>query len=284
MSDARPPKLPEDDGGVRFESSLETYSVKIAGRWTTIRLEAELMAALKDVALAEGVEIAEICTRLSQQRKQGSLTSALRLYVLKHYRDRAAQRMVRGASSELARELDAFRRSLLATEERNYVLRHEVDLDRVGDGDPGIAFLFAYWKALSKGAERPRYGDFKLETLRSIGFEANVHLVDVEAGNPDEFRLIRMAPVTMIHRMADNVPLKTLGDTLYAREVRADYSAAKFRAAPMLQRLAVRTAEGTLKYQRVILPCSVRDGRIGRLVVGVTPLSRLVRGPTSTSA
>ncbi len=269
------------DQSSRYESSLETYSVKVAGRWTTVRLEAELMAALKDVALAEGCDISDICTRLSEQRRHGSLTSALRLYILKHYRDRAGQRL-HGSSSELAKEIEAFRRSLLATEERNYVLRHDLDLDRVGEADPGIAFLFAYWKALTKGAAQAAYEDFRLETLSSVGFDPNVHLMDVQAANPEEYRILRLAPITMLHRASDNVPLKTLGDTLYAREIRADYSAAKFRGEPVLQRLSVRTAEGALKYERIILPCSLGDGRTDRLVVGVTPLSRLVPRRTST--
>jgi predicted DNA-binding ribbon-helix-helix protein len=273
-----------DTADSRYESSLETYSVKIAGRWTTVRLEAELMAALKDVALAEGCEIHEICTRLGQERTHGSLTSALRLYILKYYRERASRGVPLGPSTELAQELEAFRRSLLATEERNYVMRHDLDLDRVGDADPRLAFLFTYWKALCKGGRQARYDDFKLDTLRSVGFEANVHLVDVEPANPDDFRLLRMAPITMIHRASDNVPLKTLGETLYAREVRADYNAAKYRAEPVLQRLSVRTTEGTLKYQRVILPCAVNGGRVGRLIVGVTPLSRLAPQRTSRRA
>ncbi len=268
----------------RYESSLETYSVKVAGRWTTVRLEAELMAALKDVALAEGCEIGDICTRLAEHRRQGSLTSALRLYILKHYRDRAAKHLAVGPPSDLAREIENFRRSLLATEERNYVMRHELDLERVGDSDPGIAFLFAYWKALTKGAVVPTFEDFKLDTLSSVGFDGNVHLIDVEATNPDDFRIIRQAPITMIYKAPNDVPLRTLGESLYARELKADYTAAKFKAHPVLQRLSVRTTEGALKYQRIILPCAVKDGRTGRLVVGVTPLSRLVPRPTSTRA
>jgi predicted DNA-binding ribbon-helix-helix protein len=271
-----------DTPSSRYETSLETYSVKVAGRWTTVRLESELMAALKDVALAEGCEIADICTRLAQERKQGSLTSALRLYILKHYRERAGDRLTMGPGAELAKELETFRRSLLATEERNYVLRHDLDLDRVNKADPGIGFLFAYWQALAKGSTRPSYGDFKLDTLRSVGFDNNVHLIDVDAPTPDEFRVLRQAPVTMLHRARDNVPLKSLGDTLYAREIKADYSAAKFKGRPVLQQLSVRTSEGALRYERLILPCSVSDGRIGRLVVGVTPLSKLVQPRTST--
>jgi hypothetical protein len=188
------------------------------------------------------------------------------------------------SSSELAREIENFRRSLLATEERNYVLRHDLGLDRVGEADPGIAFLFAYWKALCKGAERPVYDDFKLDTLNSVGFEPNVHLIDVAAQNPDEFRVLRCAPITMIHRAQDNVPLKALGNTLYAREIKADYSAAKYGPEPLLQSMSVRTSEGALKYQRIILPCVGSDGRVERLVVGVTPLTRLVPRRTSTPA
>jgi predicted DNA-binding ribbon-helix-helix protein len=265
----------------RYETSLETYSIKVSGRWTTVRLESELMAALKDVALAEGREIGDICTELAQHRRQGSLTSALRLYVLKHYRERAGQRLTVGPASELAKEIEGFRRSLLATEERNYVLRHDLDLDRVGKADPGIGFLFAYWQALAKGAPRPSYDDFKLDTMRSVGFDDNIHLMDVEASNPDEFRIVRLAPITMLHRASDNVPLKALGDTLYAREIKADYSAAKFKGRPVLQQLSVRTTEGTLRYERIILPCATEDGRTGRLVVGVTPLSRLAPPRTS---
>jgi predicted DNA-binding ribbon-helix-helix protein len=268
----------------RYESSLETYSVKVAGRWTTVRLEAELMEALRDVALAESCDIGDICTRLAQDRRQGSLTSALRLYVLRHFQERAGEPVALGTSSELAREIEAARRSLLATEERNYVLRHDLGLDRVGESDPGLAFLFAYWKALCKGADRPAFDEFKLETLHSVGFEANVHLIDVAAQNPDDYRVLRCAPITMLHKSDDNVPLKALGDTLYAREIKADYSAAKYRPGPLLQRMSVRTSEGALKYQRLILPHAGSDGRVDRLVVGVTPLTRLVPRQTSTRA
>src|SRR5262249_46491153 len=94
----------------------------------------------------------------------------------------------------------------------------------------------------------------------------------------------RMAPITMIHRAGDNAPLGQLGDTLYGREIRGDYNTAKYRGEPLLQRLEVRTAEGTLSYQRLILPCATGDHRVGRLVVGVTPLGRLIPPCEATRA
>ncbi len=204
--------------------------------------------------------------------------------MLHFYRERAGYRMVRSPSSELAKELEAYRRSLLATEERDYVLRHDLDLDRLRDADPGVGFMYSYWKALCKGASQPKYDDFKLDTLRSIGFDAQVHLIDVAAPSPDEFRIIRQAPVTRIYRAPDNVPLKTLGQTLYARELKADYSSAKFNARPVLQQISVRSREGAVKYDRIILPCSIDDSGTGRLLVGVARPSRLPPRRTSTGA
>ncbi|MBV8167029.1 MAG: ribbon-helix-helix domain-containing protein [Alphaproteobacteria bacterium] len=255
----------------RYETSLETYSVKVAGRWTTIRLEAELMAALKQVALAEACDIADICTYLAQMRRSGSLTSAIRLYVVQHYRRRTAQRPAPRRDSALAREIAVANRSLLATDERNYVLRHDVMLAQIDERDAGLALLFAYWKALCRGGALPDWTAFELTPLRTVGFDANVHLIDVEAPSPDDYRILRQAPVTQIYRAPANVPLSALGDTLYARELMADYSNAKFRPEPALQQLAVRTSEGALRYDRIILPCAVDGSRIGRLVVGVAP-------------
>src|SRR5258708_1045774 len=94
----------------RYESSLETFSVKVSGRWTTVRLEAELMAALRDVALAEGCDIGDICTRLAEHRRSGSLTSSLRLYILRHFQERAGEQVALGPTSELAGALDPERR------------------------------------------------------------------------------------------------------------------------------------------------------------------------------
>ncbi len=261
----------------RYESSLETYSVKVAGRWTTVRLEPAMMIALKQVALAEGGDIGEICTRLARDRRRGSLASAVRLYVLKHYRDRAGEWMGPGPWVDAASALGGFRAALLATERDDYVLRQNLDLGGADDLDSGIGFLFAYWKALSKGSDHPDFNDFTLNALQPVGFDPYVHLVDVDAADPEEFRIIRQAPKTVICRIGDNVPLKRLGDTLYPREIKTDYNTAKLRRMPVLQRVAVRTSEGAIKYQRIILPCGSWDGRISRLVVGVAPLGRVSR-------
>jgi predicted DNA-binding ribbon-helix-helix protein len=268
----------------RYESSLETYSVTVDGRRTTVRLEPDVMAALKDVALAGGRSLAELCTRIARERRRGSLASALRLHVVRYFRDRAADRAKCDLAAGLATDSIAIRAILLARDDNDYVLRHTLDLDSVDQVDPCIGFLYVYWKALCKGADRPRFDAFKLEATAAVGFDGNIHLLDVEASNPDDFRIIRQAPVTMICRIGNDVPLKRLGDSLYPREVRADYDAVKNGRQPMLQKVAVHVPEGALSYQRIMLPCADRDGQVDRLIVGVVAASPLVRGNASAPA
>jgi len=261
----------------RYQSSLETYSVKVGGRRTTVRLEPEVMTALRDMAALEGISLAEICTRVARDRQRGSLASALRLHAVRCYRDLERDGISADLSASLRAEAQGIRGTLFARERDDYVLRHTFTLDRLKHVDPGIGFLFEYWRSLSKGAHRPVFDDFRLDALATTGFDGNVHLVDVEPGDPDEFRIIRQAPKTMICRVGDNVPLRRLGDTLYPREVRADYHIAKHAGQPVLQRVSVHTEEGALSYERIILPCAGHDDRTGWLIVGVVAAGPLLR-------
>src|SRR5262249_16509707 len=150
---------------------------------------------------------------------------------------------------------------VFASDARDYVMRAELGLDKVGRSDPCLGLLLNYWKVQARGARCPAFADVRLDDLAAAGLDRHVHLLDIAATDPDDFHLIRQAPLTMIHRIGDNTPLKTLGDSLYAREIKADYNAVKHRGRPVLQVMSVRVAEGTLKYQRLLLPCLGSDGR-----------------------
>jgi hypothetical protein len=106
-----------------------------------------------------------------------------------------------------------------------------------------------------------------------------VHVIDVRADNPDEFVILRQAPITVIYRRGDNVPLRALGRSLYSRELKSDYVGAKFKNAPILQRLWARTPEGEIRYDRLILP-SRADGPTDRLIVGVAPIGPTAKKPS----
>jgi len=69
-----------------FETRLETFAIKIGQRWTTIRLEPELMDALRAIARASGSTVNQIASTVAVGRTHGSLTSALRVFILDYYR------------------------------------------------------------------------------------------------------------------------------------------------------------------------------------------------------
>lgn len=64
-------------------------SFTIAGHRTSISLESEFWDALKAAALAEHVSIAKLIARVDQSRGGSGLSSAVRIWVLKHYRAQA---------------------------------------------------------------------------------------------------------------------------------------------------------------------------------------------------
>jgi predicted DNA-binding ribbon-helix-helix protein len=70
-------------------------SFTIAGHRTSISLEAAFWDALKDIASAERVPVARLIARVDSARAAGGLSSAVRVWVLQHYRE-AARRGARG--------------------------------------------------------------------------------------------------------------------------------------------------------------------------------------------
>lgn len=67
-------------------SSLIIRNVTVAGRRTSVRLEAAMWDALFEVARREKNTINEICTKVDARRRESTLTSGLRVYILSYYR------------------------------------------------------------------------------------------------------------------------------------------------------------------------------------------------------
>jgi len=63
-------------------------SVVIAGHKTSVSLEPEFWDALKEIAAGRGVSVNQIVRDIDTDH-EGNLSSAIRLYVLRHYRARA---------------------------------------------------------------------------------------------------------------------------------------------------------------------------------------------------
>ena len=68
-------------------SSLINRNVVVAGRRTSIRLEAQMWDALFEIGRREGRTVHEICTEVDTTRHESTLTSGLRIYILGYYRD-----------------------------------------------------------------------------------------------------------------------------------------------------------------------------------------------------
>ena len=64
-------------------------SFTIAGHRTSISLEAAFWDALKEVAATERVPVARLIGRIDATRGAGGLSSAVRVWVLQHFRELA---------------------------------------------------------------------------------------------------------------------------------------------------------------------------------------------------
>jgi predicted DNA-binding ribbon-helix-helix protein len=67
-------------------------SVIIADHKTSVSLEDAFWQALKEIALVRGTTLSNLVTSIDVGRKNGNLSSCLRLFVLEFYRERVRER------------------------------------------------------------------------------------------------------------------------------------------------------------------------------------------------
>lgn len=71
-----------------MKSSIQRHSIIIDEHKTTVSLENAFWCDLKEIAHAQEATLSELVAKIDQTREQGSLSSAIRLYVLEHIRRR----------------------------------------------------------------------------------------------------------------------------------------------------------------------------------------------------
>ena len=64
-------------------------SFTISGHRTSISLEQPFWVALKSIAADEGLSVAGLINRIDGERGKGGLSSAVRVWILQHYREAA---------------------------------------------------------------------------------------------------------------------------------------------------------------------------------------------------
>lgn len=88
--------LDTDGGEAEFVqdhgSSLVSKNVTVLGHRTSVRLEPEMWAALRDISRREGSSLHDICSAVSLRKGENtSLTAAIRVFLLLYYRAAATE-------------------------------------------------------------------------------------------------------------------------------------------------------------------------------------------------
>ena len=76
-----------------MKSTVVKRSIVLAGHKTSVSLEDAFWESLKDIAKAGRVTLSELVGGIDTNREHGNLSSAIRLFVLNHYRATAASHL-----------------------------------------------------------------------------------------------------------------------------------------------------------------------------------------------
>ena len=76
-----------------MNSPVVKRSIIIAGHKTSVSLEDAFWNALKEIAIARGTTLSNLVTSIDLERRQGNLSSCLRLFVLDSYRKQMSEKM-----------------------------------------------------------------------------------------------------------------------------------------------------------------------------------------------
>lgn len=92
-----------------MKSPVVKRSIVIAGHKTSVSLEDAFWASLKDIAGTRNMTLSELVASIDADRRQGNLSSAIRLYVLDHFRAQSTNRApeARETGTRLASALHA---------------------------------------------------------------------------------------------------------------------------------------------------------------------------------
>jgi predicted DNA-binding ribbon-helix-helix protein len=78
-----------------MKSPVVKRSIVIGGHKTSVSLEDAFWNALKEIAASRGMTLSEIVKAIDSDRQHGNLSSAIRLFVLAHFRSQVAPERAR---------------------------------------------------------------------------------------------------------------------------------------------------------------------------------------------
>ena len=74
-----------------MKSLVVKRSIVVAGHKTSVTLEDAFWNGLKEIASGRNITLSDLVTAVVSERRQGNLSSAIRLFVLDFYRNQLAQ-------------------------------------------------------------------------------------------------------------------------------------------------------------------------------------------------
>ena len=84
-------------------SPVVKRSIVVADHKTSVSLEDEFWKGLKEIAALRLTNLSGLVSKIDSQREHGNLSSAIRLFVLDHYRSRVPPESAEGLQELLAR-------------------------------------------------------------------------------------------------------------------------------------------------------------------------------------
>lgn len=72
-----------------MKSPVVKRSIVVAGHKTSVSLEEGFWNSMKEISGSRGLTLSDLVSEIDKGRKQGNLSSAIRLYVLDYYRVKA---------------------------------------------------------------------------------------------------------------------------------------------------------------------------------------------------
>jgi predicted DNA-binding ribbon-helix-helix protein len=90
-----------------MKSAIIKRSIVIGGHKTSISLEEQFWRGLKDICEERGLTLSAQVQSIDAKREAGNLSSAVRLFVLDHYRSEAGRPQIEGVPLAPASNMNA---------------------------------------------------------------------------------------------------------------------------------------------------------------------------------
>ena len=81
-----------------MKSPVIKRSIVIAGHKTSVGIEDAFWQALKEIAAGRGITLSDLVSRIDAERRDGNLSSAIRVFVLDHFRTQTKSARPRAGS------------------------------------------------------------------------------------------------------------------------------------------------------------------------------------------